>query len=389
MATVGVNGWHFPSYSDSPDVPRDLGILGTDIAAFIAANPGADGPAGPSNILTVAATNTISPGQDASVTISGTSPSQALTFNIPRGVDGVLGGPGPANILSVGTVAAGAAGTQPIVTITGTAPSQTINFTIPSGPTGATGATGTTGATGPKGDAAATISVSPTVVTGAAGTNAAVTNSGTSSDVVLNFTIPRGADGAPGAKGDTGATGAAGTNANIDPIATRISLQSMISSSTGVNSNWYPLSNNLYSIGQPIDVAVNATSNRFWKTIYSNTGTINSSDERLKTEIANSNLGLDFINKLNPVSYKFIEGGKKIVDEEIISVPGTRIHYGLIAQEVKSVLDEANVEDFGGWVLIDKDSPDSEQALRYEEFISPLIKAVQELTARVKILEEQ
>ena len=190
MATVGVNGWRFPSYTDSPDVPRDLGILGTDIAAFIAANPGPAGSAGPANVISVAAPNTLSPGQNASVTISGTSPSQSLTFNIPRGIDGVLGGPGPANTLSVGSVSTGASGTQAGVTITGSAPSQTINFTIPRGDIGLTGAPGTTGATGPKGDAAATIAVAPTVTTSAAGTNAAVTNSGTSSDVILNFTIP-------------------------------------------------------------------------------------------------------------------------------------------------------------------------------------------------------
>jgi hypothetical protein len=43
--------------------------------------------------------------------------------------------------------------------------------------------------------------------------------------------------------------------------------------------------------------------------------------------------------------------------------------------------------DFGGWVKTDITNPDSEEGLRYEEFISPLIKAVQELTARVKALE--
>jgi hypothetical protein len=46
------------------------------------------------------------------------------------------------------------------------------------------------------------------------------------------------------------------------------------------------------------------------------------------------------------------------------------------------------VEDFAGWVQIDRANEDSDQALRYEEFISPLIKAVQELSARVKALEE-
>jgi hypothetical protein len=375
MATTGVNGWRFPTYTDSPDVPRDLGALGVDIAAFIAANPGPQGATGPANVITVAATNTINPGQSASVTISGTAPSQSLTFNIPRGVDGVLGGPGPANVLSVGTVSAGAAGTQPQVTITGTAPSQTINFTIPRGDTGATGATGNTGATGPKGDAAATISVSPTVITSAAGTNAAVTNSGTSSDVVLNFTIPRGADGTPGA---TGPTGPAGTNANIDPISTRIGLNYSATdlSPVGVNSNWFPLTTNVYSLGLmgPLNSGTDRVT-RGWKNIYLNSAATVISDERTKENILVSDLGLDFINKLNPVKYNKIDGN--------------RTHYGLIAQQVKSVLDEASIEDFGGWVISDINDPEGQQALRYEEFISPLIKAVQELTARVKTLEEQ
>jgi len=375
MATTGVNGWRFPTYTDSPDVPRDLGALGVDIAAFIAANPGPQGATGPANVITVAATNTIDPGQSASVTISGTAPSQSLTFNIPRGVDGVLGGPGPANVLSVGTVSAGAPGTQPQVTITGTAPSQTINFTIPRGDTGDTGATGNTGATGPKGDAAATISVSPTVITSAAGTNAAVTNSGTSSDVVLNFTIPRGADGIPGA---TGPTGPAGTNANIDPISTRIGLNYSATdlSPVGVNSNWFPLTTNLYSLGLmgPLNSGTDRVT-RGWKNIYLNSAATVISDERTKENILVSDLGLDFINKLNPVKYNKIDGN--------------RTHYGLIAQQVKSVLDEASIEDFGGWVISDVNDPEGQQALRYEEFISPLIKAVQELTARVKLLEEK
>lgn len=61
----------------------------------------------------------------------------------------------------------------------------------------------------------ATVGVSVgSTTTGEPGTNAAVTNSGTTENVILNFTIPRGADGtdgAPGAKGDTGDPGPANT----------------------------------------------------------------------------------------------------------------------------------------------------------------------------------
>jgi hypothetical protein len=53
--------------------------------------------------------------------------------------------------------------------------------------------------------AAATVSVG-TTTTGSAGTNASVTNSGTSSAAVFNFTIPRGATGAAGPNSVTSAT---------------------------------------------------------------------------------------------------------------------------------------------------------------------------------------
>jgi hypothetical protein len=61
---------------------------------------------------------------------------------------------------------------------------------------------GGAGPTGPAG-VAATVSVG-SVTTGAAGTQATVTNSGTASAAVLNFTIPQGAAGANGTGGDGG-----------------------------------------------------------------------------------------------------------------------------------------------------------------------------------------
>jgi hypothetical protein len=60
-----------------------------------------------------------------------------------------------------------------------------------------------------------------------------------------------------------------------------------------------------------------------------------------------------------------------------------------VAQEVQAALSQAGVNDFAGWVLADKDDPNSTQGLRYDQFIAPLIKAVQELSARVETLEAQ
>lgn len=81
------------------------------------------------------------------------------------------------------------------------------------GPAGADGADGADGAPG----AAATIAAG-TTTTGAPGTMASVTNSGSSSAAIFDFTIPRGDPGAAGATGDTGPTGPSGVVAATAPI---------------------------------------------------------------------------------------------------------------------------------------------------------------------------
>ena len=59
--------------------------------------------------------------------------------------------------------------------------------------------------------------------------------------------------------------------------------------------------------------------------------------------------------------------------------------YGFIAQEVKAALDKHNITDFNGWVCPD----DGVQGISYEMFVMPLVKAVQELSARVQELESR
>jgi hypothetical protein len=55
---------------------------------------------------------------------------------------------------------------------------------------------------------------------------------------------------------------------------------------------------------------------------------------------------------------------------------------------VKEALNGNTTRDFAGWVLADPSDSNSAQMLRYEEFIAPLIKAVQELSAKVALLEQ-
>jgi hypothetical protein len=164
------------------------------------------------------------------------------------------------------------------------------------------------------------------------------------------------------------------------------------------NGNLTPNADNAYTCGG---------SGLRWSAIWAANGTIQTSDARAKTEIEDSALGLDFINQLRPVSYIWIEGGKTIESTTTLdengnpvfnpvetSSAGTRRHFGLLAQEVKDAIPDGI--DFGGWLLTDKNNPESQQALRYDQFISPLIKAIQEqqaiitsLTARIAALESK
>jgi hypothetical protein len=112
--------------------------------------------------------------------------------------------PGPPNTLEIGNVTTGV---QAAASITGSSPSQLLHLTLPKGNTGT----------------AATIAVG-TTTTGAAGSDALVTNAGTNSAAVFDFTIPRGNTGATGtaatiAVGAT-TTGEAGSSASVTNVGT-------------------------------------------------------------------------------------------------------------------------------------------------------------------------
>jgi hypothetical protein len=148
----------------------------------------------------------------------------------------------------------------------------------------------------------------------------------------------------------------------------------------------FPLTDNAVSLG---------LSGYRWTEVWAANGTIQTSDQRAKTDITSATLGSDFVKSLRPVSYRWVEGGKvdsgnRDEDGNYIyeSVPGTRTHWGFIAQEVKQAVDATGV-DFGGWLLTDKDDPDSQQALRYDQFIAPLTKALQETMAELEVLKAE
>jgi hypothetical protein len=116
-----------------------------------------------------------------------------------------------------------------------------------------------------------------------------------------------------------------------------------------------------------------------------------SSDIRIKKDIEDSDLGLSFINYLRPVTFK-----KKAPSEYPETFDGydaneaerknpDRKHYGFIAQEVKEAMDKAGHSEFPVW----SENSDGMQMIGEAELITPLIKAIQELSAKVEALEKK
>jgi hypothetical protein len=106
--------------------------------------------------------------------------------------------------------------------------------------------------------------------------------------------------------------------------------------------------------------------------VYSSSGALtstNPSDERLKNNIEDISWGLSDILKLRPVSYFW-------KDDKI----NQGVQFGFIAQEVQEVMPEA-IKEFGEDVKY--------LGLEKDAIYATLVKAVQELEARIKQLENK
>lgn len=124
----------------------------------------------------------------------------------------------------------------------------------------------------------------------------------------------------------------------------------------GVNA-FYPNVDNAWS---------NGYSTRRWTTVFATNGTIQTSDARLKRDIANLKAadGLPAVLKLRPVTFHWKEPSAD-----------RTIHYGFVAQEVQTILPD--VVDIGN---------DSRHTLgmNYSSIIPSIVKAVQELNQKVE-----
>jgi len=171
--------------------------------------------------------------------------------------------------------------------------------------------------------------------------------------------------------------------------------------------NVNPRSNNSYSLG---------TAGQRWTSLWLTSGQVTSSDERFKTDIADIDYGLDFINTLSPKKYKLgtetvyvcgesgdsssdpnalcnyceTEGeGTCIRTEQTVPLdPSNEYYFGFVAQDVN---EQIALDDYR---LVNHDSTIDRYFMDYDQLIGPLVKAVQELstqisdlTARIEALE--
>lgn len=154
------------------------------------------------------------------------------------------------------------------------------------------------------------------------------------------------------------------------------------------------------------------TSNNRWNNLYISSSAISTSDKNKKhnINIINSNNAKKIINGLLPKTYKFDDG------------TSGRTHYGLIAQDVEQLLIELGIDtkdfaafikspkineyevdkvDENGNIILNENGNSQKEikyeviegeydySLRYEEFISPLIKVVQEHEKEIEELKNK
>jgi hypothetical protein len=125
------------------------------------------------------------------------------------------------------------------------------------------------------------------------------------------------------------------------------------------NGNLRPAVDNKISLGE---------SGRRWTAVWAVNGTIQTSDGRLKENVAGLPYGLDAVRRLRPVAFTWKDG----LDD--------RQHYGLIAQEVAQVLPD---------LVIVGDDAAGTLSLNYAEVVPVLVKAVQEQQEEIDTQNER
>lgn len=120
----------------------------------------------------------------------------------------------------------------------------------------------------------------------------------------------------------------------------------------------------------------------------------NFSDRRLKRNIQDNVVGLEFIKKLRPVSYnydmeaiaRFENTPDSLRFRDAEHLKAQEVQTGFIAQEVEAA---ANAVGFDFHGIVKPYDANGTYALRYAEFVVPLVKAMQEQQAIIEAQQEE
>ena len=94
------------------------------------------------------------------------------------------------------------------------------------------------------------------------------------------------------------------------------------------------------------------------------------SDETIKKDVVPEVLGLDFINRIEPVTFR-------------MKADDNLIHHGFIAQRMTEFFDDVNLD------VLYTEANDGIKGISYIALIAPLVKAIQELTIKLNNIEKE
>ena len=155
------------------------------------------------------------------------------------------------------------------------------------------------------------------------------------------------------------------------------------STNTDANSTNYAIAIGTNFTAEASQIDIGHGSNTTYKSITATSWSF-PSDERIKTNIVDENMGLSFINRLQPRKFNWKASSE--VPETLTSQYSeteswkdtTILQHGFVAQEVKAAMDAESIPDtYGVW----NTKSDGTQGLAPGELVIPLVNAVKELAA--------
>jgi len=160
--------------------------------------------------------------------------------------------------------------------------------------------------------------------------------------------------------------------------------------SSSAHTNKYVIGYNFAGRNEAETISIGNNSAYIWNDFGANSSWSRTSDERLKKDFNDCDLGLAFINDLQPVTYRWkpvSEVDPSLLTEGQTDRKNLDTHYvGLKAQAVKASVEKHGAHGYG---IVSECSETGTLGMSYEQLITPLVQAVKDLSAKVEQLESE